>query len=230
MGELERDTPTSRGIRPWVLAGFGLVFPERSQVLRAFYQDLDDRRRRRAGQFEDDLLDAAQCTPEEIIERIVADEQAGELFERAVHEALLTADADKRYLLAQVAGAALRGTTTPGQVEALKYLGRTVIALDSPDITLLVIMGTTEADKPRPAAGKESWANRDEILARWPGSPELLAPAASVLERAGLIEMRDFAMGGPVTSWALSPYGKQFLDYLLKDLGGWPPRRELEGR
>ena len=104
-----------------------------------------------------------------------------------------------------------------------------MIALDAPDITLLVFMGTTESDKPRPADGKESWADRREMLARWPGPPELLAPAVSALERAGVIEARDFMMGGPVMKWALSPYGKQFLDYLLKDLGGWPPRRQLEG-
>ena len=115
MSEMQRDTPKSRDIRPWLLAGFGLVFPERSQVLRAFYQDLDDRRRRRAAEFEDDLLDAARSSPEEIIERIVADKHAGEVFERAVHEALLTADDDKRYLLAQVAGAALRGRRHPAR-------------------------------------------------------------------------------------------------------------------
>ncbi len=229
MGELERDTPTSRHRRPELLAVFGMIFPERSQVLRNYYQDSDDRRCRRAGEFEDELLDAAHCSPEEIIERLLADEQAAELFERAVHEALLTADAHKRYLLAQVAAAAVRGTTTPRQVEALKYLARTVIALDLPDLTLLVIVGTAESGQPRPTDGVESWADREEILARWPGPPDLLAPAASALERAGVIEMRDFRMGGPVTKWALSPYGRRFLDHLLTDLGGWPPRRQLEG-
>src|SRR6266540_732857 len=174
MGELERDTPTSRHIRPELLAVFGMLFPERSQVLRNYYQDVDDRRRRRAGEFKDELLDAAHSSPEEIIERLLADEQAGELFERAVHEALLTADDHKRYRLAQVAGAALRGTTTPRQVEALKYLARTVIALDSPDITMLVIVGTTADLEPR--AARET-AKREEIEARWPDPPDLVDPA-----------------------------------------------------
>src|SRR6266536_1965470 len=101
MGELERDTPTSRHIRPELLLWFGMVFPERSQVLRAYYQDIDDRRRRRAGEFEDELLDAAHCSPEELIERLLADERAGELFERAVQEALVTADERHRRALAR---------------------------------------------------------------------------------------------------------------------------------
>src|SRR6266571_1694519 len=209
MGELERDTPTSRHIRPELLLVFGMIFPERSQVLRNYYKDIDDRRRRRAGEFKDDLLDAAHSSPEEIIERMLADEQAAEVFERAVHEALLTADDHKRYLLAQVAAAAVRGTTTPRQVEALKYLVRTVIALDSPDITMLVTIGTTTDREPRAA---QETAKREEIEARWPNPPDLVAPALAALQQQGLLEgVNDY---GGMVQWRLSLYGRRFLDHL----------------
>lgn len=226
MGELEPDPPTSRHIRPELLLGFGMVFPERSQVLRAYYQDIDDRRRRRAGEFEDELRNATagQCSVEELIERILADERVGELFERAVQEALLTADDHKRYLLAQVAAAALRGTTTPRQVEALNYLLRTVIALDSPDIAMLVIIGTTADREPR--ATQDS-AQRKEIDARWSSPHDLVDPALAAIQQQGLLEGVTDYDGG--IQCRLSSYGRRFLDYLLTDLGGWPPRRQLEG-
>jgi hypothetical protein len=109
MGELERDTPTSRHIRPELLFWFGMLFPKRSQVLRAYYQDIDDRWRRRAGEFEDELRNATagQYSVEELIEQILADERTGELFERAVQEAVLAADERKRRALARTVASGL---------------------------------------------------------------------------------------------------------------------------
>jgi hypothetical protein len=129
MGALERDPPTSRHIRPELLLWFGMVFPERSQVLRGYYQDVDDRRRRRAGEFEEELLTAAGGSPDELLERILKDERAGELFERAVQEALLAADERRRRALARAVAAGLGDDTAA--VDEAPLLVRAIAMLES---------------------------------------------------------------------------------------------------
>jgi hypothetical protein len=53
----------------------------------------------------------------------------------------------------------------------------------------------------------------------------LLLAAAVTLERAGLADRMTPLTGAPYKAWSLTMYGQQFLDYLLVDAGGWPPKR-----
>jgi hypothetical protein len=103
-----------------------------------------------------------------------------EIVGRAAEEAVRTASDDKRYLLAPVAAAALRGDATPGQIQALRYLERTVIALDPADLTLLVVVGTTEDGK-----WAQGPATPPEMQSRWPSAPDLLDPAPGFAGAAG---------------------------------------------
>jgi hypothetical protein len=190
----------------------------------------------------DDLTD---LEPEEL-RRVVEDNPViAEIAGIAAEEAARTASEHKRYLLAQVVAAALRGNTTPGQLDALLYLARTMAALDPADLTLLVIIGTTDAGDMRPTEdfavrgqdGQEGEsyqrsveARTKELVDRWPAPRDLLSPALASLEQAGVIERRTAFLGGGAAGWALSGYGDLFLQHLLTDLGGWPPRPQLRPR
>jgi DNA-binding HxlR family transcriptional regulator len=75
--------------------------------------------------------------------------------------------------------------------------------LDPTHVTLLVAIGQSVGD-----------AN-ERMAAAWrPSPPDLLAPALSVLERAGMVEQPFGPMGGPRRDWYLTGYGHRFFDFL----------------
>jgi hypothetical protein len=189
------------------------------------------------------LEDLIDLEPEELRRTVESNPVIAEILAIAAEEAARTASDDKRSLLARVVTAALRGDAIPGQVDALLYLTRTVAQLDPADLTLLMIVGTTEDGSARPTEpfpvrgehnqGEDSYERSvdvriEELADRWPAPRELLSPALASLEQAGVIERRHIFTGGGAASWALSGYGDLFLEYLLVNLGGWPPRRQLE--
>jgi hypothetical protein len=165
------------------------------------------------------------------LRRVVEENPAvAELIGIAWEAAARTASEDKRYLLAQVAAAALREDDL-ADIDAIGFLTRTVIALDPAHIKLLVITGTPSAPDRLPDRMEADgvighYITREEVENRWSGSTDLIPAATAALEREGLI--RDqYAAGRPSgrIGWALSDYGRRFLDYLLVDAGGWPPKQ-----
>jgi hypothetical protein len=156
----------------------------------------------------------------EELRRIVEENPAiAELVGIAWEAGAETRSVDKRRLLAKVAASALRGDSTPDQVEPLQFLLRTVAALDPPHVTLLVVIGQLDREK---AEGKQSeQLSRADVEARWPSSPDLMDAALATLEREALIQsMLDY--DGRRRQWRLRPYGRRFIDHLLLDEGGWP--------
>jgi hypothetical protein len=153
--------------------------------------------------------------PNELREAIEADPAAAELVWRALEAAAGTANDNKRYLLAQVAAAALRGDTTPEKIDRLLLLGRAVTALDAPHITLLVLIGELSER----VEGTDRWSELrlHDLGERWSGGHKLLAPALTALENEGLIVSQRQG------TCRLVIFGAEFLDYLLIDAGGWPP-------
>jgi hypothetical protein len=192
----------------------------------AVFRILSKRQEAQAGTFFTMLDELADLESEDVRHLVEDNPVVAEILGRAAEEAARTASDHKRYLLAQVAAAALRGDATPGQINALLYLERTVIALDPADLTLLVVIGTTSEGKPR-LEGEQ--VSRAEMQARWPSPPDLLDPALAMLEQQGLIEGVSVYDGGTST-YRLRPYSQQFLRHLLTDLGGWPPHRQLESQ
>jgi hypothetical protein len=159
------------------------------------------------------------------LRRIVEDNPAvAELVGLAWEAAARTASDDKRCLLAQVAAAALRGDTAPEKVDRLPFLLRPVLALDPPHITLLVVIPQVFDTTGQPANRLTRSAGFPDLAAAWPGGPELLEPALTALEGQGLISIVPDA-GGTRRWCKLTPFGAEFLDYLLIDAGGWPPQR-----
>jgi hypothetical protein len=217
MGELERDTPTSRHIRPELLLGVGMVFPERSQVLRAYYQDIDDRRRRRAGEFEDELLDAAHCSPEEIIKRILTDERAEELFERAVHQALLAADEHKRRALARAVASGLLASDDAVTDEA-HFLIRAITALEPSHIRLLLALERPNESQPHQQVNPMAYTAPQ--LEDQTGM-ELVELLLTRLAAEGLAsDWSDTSLtitGEGVVCWAITEFGRRVLELLRND-------------
>jgi hypothetical protein len=218
----------------WIGTGAGIA---------ALFRGLGKRQQVQFQGWAEMLEELTDLEPDELRRTVEDNPVIAEVVGIAAEEAARTATDDKRYLLAQVVAAALRGDATPGQVDALLYLTRTVAALDPADLTLLVIIGTTSDGSPRP---KDDFIIKDEdqqvedtytrpvdvrnkeLVDRWPGPRDLLHPALASLEDAGVIEPRMMFIGGGAGTWALSGYGELFLRHLLVDLGGWPPRRQLE--
>jgi len=193
--------------------------------IAAAFRVLSKRQEAQAGAFFTMLDELADLDSQNVRHLIEDNPVVAEIVGRAAEEAVQTASDDKRYLLAQVAAAALRGDATPGQVQALRYLERTVIALDPADLTLLVVIGTTEDGK-----WAQGPATPPEMQSRWPSAPDLLDPALGLLEQQGLIGSINYDENGIVKIWMLRPYGQQFLEHLLTDLGGWPPHLQHESR
>jgi hypothetical protein len=193
------------------------------------YLGLSARRQQQAAEWGELLADLADLDGA-ALRRIVEENPAvAELVGIAWEAAARTASEDKRYLLAQVAASALRGDTLPEQVDRLPFLLRPVLALDPPHITLLVLI-PEHVDRtrrnPNPA---ERMTGFPDLTANWPGGEQLLGPALAALEGQGLIEIISDHNGS--ARWCkLRPFGGEFLDYLLVDAGGWPPRRESERR
>lgn len=176
----------------------------------ALYLAVRGRRQAQAVDWARQLKELSGLSEEEL-RRLVEDNPViAEIVGRAWEAAAETASDDKRRLLAKVAAAAIRGDAT-AQVDELQTLLRTVIELDPHHVTLLV------------AIGQIPGANVDQLTARWPSSPDLLFPALSALQRAGLVSQAYQLIGGPQENRHLTSYGRRFLDFLLIDAGGWPP-------
>ena len=207
MGELERDTPTSRHIRPESLLLFGMVFPERSQVLRAYYQDVDNRRRRRAGEFEDELRNATagQYSAEELIEQVLADERAGELFERAVQEAVLAADERKRRALPRAVASGLLASDEAA-IDDAQTTVRAIAALEPAHVRALLVLARVP-DSPRMPWGADQVAA--EISASSGQAEALLAKLAAeglARDATEFVPIRGIR-GGPAGRSATSACG-----------------------
>jgi hypothetical protein len=212
----------------WLGTGAGIA---------ALFRGLGNRQQAQFLGWAEMLEELTDLEPEELRRTVEGNPVIAEIVGIAAEEAARTASDNKRYLLAQVVAAAMRGDSTTGQVDALLYLARTVAELDPADLTLLIIIGTTAEGQPRPIEPLEKGDGeikdyrvtvpREELAARWPAASELLDPALASLERAGVTERRNPTFYGGDVGWALNGYGELFLGHLLTDLGGWPPTRQL---
>jgi hypothetical protein len=163
----------------WIGAGTGVA---------ALFRGLSNRREAQFRDWGKLLAELSDLEPQELRHLVEDNPVVTEIVSLAWEEAARTASDDKRYLLAQVAAAALRGSTTPDQVEALQFLLRTVTALDPPHVTMLVIIGAVENEATQANDMQETRATRAELQARWPSPPDLMDPALATLEREALVE------------------------------------------
>jgi hypothetical protein len=109
----------------------------------------------------------------ELRREVEANPIVGEIVGLAWEVAAETASVHKRRLLARVAANALRGGAE-AEVDAEQLLLRTVTALDSIHITLLVIIGRLEDRDTRASNAEERRAERAAMEAEWPSAPDLM--------------------------------------------------------
>jgi hypothetical protein len=169
----------------------------------ALYLAVRGRRQQQALDWAATLKELSGLSDEELRHVVGDNPVVAEIVGRAWEAAAETASQDKRRLLAKVAAAAIRGDAD-AQVDELPFLLRTVTELDPAHITLLV-----RVDEHEYAANAQ-----DLVDASWPTHPELLEPALSTLERAGLIHQPSYIKGEPRESWFLTNYGRRFLTFL----------------
>jgi hypothetical protein len=179
-----------------------------------------EHRRKQAEDWGERVEEITGLGPDELRDAVEADPAAAELVWRTLEAAAGTASDAKRYLLAQVAAAALRGDTTPERIERLQFLMRPVMALDPPHITLLVLVGQLVGDVPF-GNRISTPVDRGDLIKRWPGGHSLFDPAIAALEREGLVA--DASEKREESLYRLRSFGVEFLDFLLIDAGGWPP-------
>jgi hypothetical protein len=197
----------------WIGAGTGVA---------ALFRGISNRRQTDFRAWGDMLAELSGLEADELRRLVEDNPTITEIVSLAWEEAARTASEDKRYLLAKVAAAALRGDSTPGQLEELQFFLRTVTALDSVHVTLLVGVGMVEEENWEDYRPNYLQDRRDAIEKKWPGGRDLMDPALAILEGQALIRG-----GNPI--WTLQPYGRRFLNWLLVDVGGWPPTKHAAG-
>jgi hypothetical protein len=166
----------------------------------SLYVGLRNRQQAQALDWARALEELAGLTPEELRRTVEDNPVIAQMVDLAWEEAARTGSEAKRRLLAKVVVAAMRGGAD-AEVDAYQFLLRTVMDLDPAHVTLLVAIG-------------QGSTTEDLLQARWPNAYDLLAPAVSILERAGLVERPRQLMGGPARWWGLTAYGHRFFEFL----------------
>ena len=161
------------------------------------------------------LLDAMLDMPAEQVAERLGHARLAELVGYAWEAAARTASEEKRWMLARIAVAGLRGETDDAEVDPLPLFLRTVEALDPPHLRLLVLIAT-----PKPGTGQmtgtalEGFLRAADLEELWPGAKGLIKPLLAVLERENLIENRAIGTWDYEPAYGISAYGRRFLRYL----------------
>lgn len=189
------------------------------------YVSVRDARTKALVEFVRLLEERLGLSAEEMAE-LVEDERLAQLFSHAVETAARTASEEKRWVLARITAAALRGETDDATVDPFPLLLRTVAAVTEPDLRLLALVARAPPhDGQDTAAVPEGSLSAQQLEEQWPGARGLVTPMIAVLEREGLME--DRALGSvnyhkPL--YGLTDYGRRFLRYLPgEQQGGQSP-------
>jgi hypothetical protein len=210
MGELERakfedvESILTQGAVPELLFALAVLSPDREKALSVYLERAEARRRRRAVEFEQEVLKHANLSEEELLQRILNDEAAAELFEQAVLRAIATAEEKKRKALARAVACGLLAEDA-ASLDATQLQMRAIGALEPAHIRVLLIIGNFRA----PFTG--SHADPMNFLMKelaWAGPA--LSPMISELQGRGLLNKKAHP------KWTLTPFGKSVLD-LLKE-------------
>lgn len=160
------------------------------------------------------LLDEMLKLSAEEMAELLGDERLAQLVGHAWEAAARTASEEKRWVLARITAAALRGETDDAKVDPFPLLLRTVAAVTEPDLRLLALVARAPQDEHNTAVPEGS-LSAQQLEQQWPGARGLVKPMLAVLEREGVIEDRAlgaFDYGQPL--YGLTDYGRRFLRYL----------------
>lgn len=162
------------------------------------------------------LLDQMLELSAEEIEEALGHERLAQLVGSAWEAASRTASEKKRWMLAGLAAAALRGETDDAIVDPLPLYLRTVAAVDEPHLRLLALVANApRGEAQRNPAAPEGSLSAQELQEQWPGARRFVKTILAVLVREGLIEDRALGAvnyGEPL--YGVTDYGREFLGYL----------------
>lgn len=167
-----------------------------------------------AAEFTRLLTEMLDLSAEEMAE-LLGHDRLAELVGYAWEAAARTGSEEKRWILARIAAAGLRGEVDDAEIDPLPLLVRTVETLDGPHIRLLVLIAT-----PRPGTGQlrgtalEGFLAVDDLEGLWPGAAGLVKPMLAVLERENLVEDRAVGTWDYRPAYRITAYGRRFLRYL----------------
>jgi hypothetical protein len=179
------------------------------------YLGLRDRQQAQALNWAQTLEELTSLTGPELRQIVEDNPVIAQMVDLAWEEAAKTTSENKRRLLAKVVAAAIRGDAA-AEVDPHPFLLRSVMALDHGHVTLLVLVATplrtagqVLSDADLPSAEFDKAADREELLARWPATPDLLDPALAALEREGLIQLGPRSGCPAARAWRLTARAAQ---------------------
>jgi hypothetical protein len=216
MGELERIPEKSNrevslltlGIMPEALLAVAFISPEREKAITTYIERIEERRRQKIADFEQEVLKSTKFSPEELLQRLLEDEAASSLFEQAVLQAVATAERRKLRALARaVASGLLADDKAVFDISSLHV--RTIAALEPAHIRILLVIGHF-----RRSAAHSVF----EEKCRWAG--DALSPLERELRDRGLIQSEtndlssEYADIGSQYAPRLTRFGAGLLEYL----------------
>jgi hypothetical protein len=186
---------------PEALLAVAFISPEREKALATYIERIEERRRQKIADFEQEVLKSARLSPEELLQRLLKDEAASSLFEQAVLQAVATAERRKIRALARVvASGLLAQDKAVFDISGLHV--RTIAALDPAHIRILLIVSRFRRSADYSVFEKEC---------RWAG--DALSPLVRELLDRGLIQSATDDVGSHYAP-DLTRFGAGLLEYL----------------
>jgi hypothetical protein len=155
---------------------------------------------------------------DELAEALDGNAKLAEVFNRLWTTAAVTAQQEKRRLLARMAVTALAGRADEALLDELRVLADTADALQAYHVDLLARMA-----RPRPGKGqmaghliKGAWSE-DDLEASSPHVGALVSPILRTLESLGLVSNVGSGTYDNQPSWSVTSYGERLLSFLADE-------------
>ena len=189
--------------------------PEWVDASIAAYAFATSFRKRRLGDFYDQITKDPELAGDAIMEVLDSEDLFREIYERGAEAAVRSSKEAKRRLLGRVVAAALDGTGFARPDEAVVLI-RTLDALEPLDLQLLVRLAQPIPGSTHFAGGQmEGYFTIEDIRQSWSDLDDTLEPTLAVLVREGLLQDVQGADG--YRAYAPSGYGRRVLHFLAPD-------------
>jgi hypothetical protein len=213
----------SRGILPEALLAIALISPEREKAISTYVERIDARQQQRAEEFQQEVLKATDLSQEELLQLLLDDDSANELFGQAVMKAIHTADELKRHAMARAVASGLL-LNDDALMDVANLHMRTIAALEVAHIRILLVFAQLQEETqgsakqggfPIPTIKYEDLESR----LKWTGGA--FWPLIGELSSRGLIAVPSSSS----TGYNLTPFGTSLIEFLREnEQPAWVPR------
>lgn len=161
------------------------------------------------------IQSASEMDGDELAAALDESAKLSEIFNRLWTSATVSAQREKRRLLARIAGAAFAGKADDALLDELRVLADTVDAVQPYHVEVLARMS-----RPRPGRGQMAghlitgtWS-QGELEEASPHVGGLLQPLLRTLESLGLVSNVGTGTYDNQPSWSVTEYGQRLLEFL----------------